>query len=156
MHSTVRQRLILAIIIGTLLGATIARAEDATVLRELQYRPGCKACTLDLAMPKDRGSAPRPAIVVIHGGGWIEGDKSSFSTVDKRAPANILDFAGAGFVAVTINYRLAGEAPFPAALDDCRCAVRWLRRTPPSITSTSIISAPGATRPAATWPCCWP
>ena len=70
---------------------------------------------------------PRPAIVVIHGGGWIEGDKSSFASREHGVPGNIVDFAALGFVAVTINYRLAGEAPFPAALDDCKCAVRWLR-----------------------------
>src|SRR5262249_26648594 len=37
------------------------------------------------------------------------------------------DFARLGFVAVTINYRLSREAPFPAGLEDCKCAVRWLR-----------------------------
>src|SRR2546428_4029743 len=93
---------------------TRAAADDVAVLRDLRYRPGSvQACTLDLAMPTERGQSPRPAIVVIHGGGWLEGDKSSFSTTEKRAPANILDFAKAGFVAVTINYRLSGEAPFP-------------------------------------------
>ena len=70
---------------------------------------------------------PRPAIVVIHGGGWIEGDKSSFASREHGVPGNIVDFAAQGFVAVTINYRLAAEAPFPAALEDCKCAVRWLR-----------------------------
>ena len=76
-------------------------------------------------MPTEHGEPLRPAIVVIHGGGWLEGDKSSFSTL--KTPGNILGFAKLGFVAVTINYRLSGEAPYPAALDDCRCAVRWLR-----------------------------
>jgi acetyl esterase/lipase len=99
---------------------------DVTMQRDIRYREGAsKQWTLDLAMPKERGEKSRPAIVVIHGGGWLEGDKSSFST--NRTPGNILDFARLGFVAVTINYRLSGEAPFPAALADCRCAVRWLR-----------------------------
>ena len=101
---------------------------QVTVLRELRYREGpSTAWTLDLAMPILRGATPRPAIVVIHGGGWIEGDKSSFSTPANRVPGNIIDFARLGFVAMTINYRLSGEAPFPAALDDVRTAVRWLR-----------------------------
>jgi acetyl esterase/lipase len=100
-------------------------ADDITLLPNLQYREGVRACTLDLAMPKKASDKPRPAIVVIHGGGWLEGDKSSFATT--KTPGNILDFAKLGFVAVTINFRLSGEAPFPAALDDCRCAVRWLR-----------------------------
>ena len=65
--------------------------------------------------------------MVIHGGGWIEGDKSSFASREHGVPGNIVDFAALGFVAVTINYRLSGEAPFPAALEDCKNAVRWLR-----------------------------
>ena len=101
---------------------------DVTIVRNIRYRDGeSKSWVLDLAMPREKASQPRPAIVVIHGGGWIEGDKSSFSTTEKRMPGNIIDFARLGFVAVTINYRLSGEAPYPAALDDCRCAVRWLR-----------------------------
>lgn len=102
--------------------------EEIVLLRELRYREGnVRNWTLDLAMPKSDAGKPRPAIVVIHGGGWIEGDKSSFSTPKNPPPGNIMDFAKLGFVAVTINYRLAKEAPFPAALHDCKCAVRWLR-----------------------------
>jgi acetyl esterase/lipase len=101
---------------------------DIAIYRELRYREGAiKACTLDLAMPKTVPDKPLPAIVVIHGGGWLEGDKSSFSTTNNPPPGNIMDFATLGFVALTINYRMSGEAPFPAALDDCRCAIRWLR-----------------------------
>jgi acetyl esterase/lipase len=114
---------------GSALAAEPRLAEtEITLLRELPYREGAsKQWTLDLAMPKERGRTPRAAIVVIHGGGWLEGDKSSFSTVANRTPGNVIDFARLGFVAITINYRLSGEAPFPAALADCRCAVRWLR-----------------------------
>ena len=83
---------------------------------------------MDLALPKARGNRLRPAIIVIHGGGWREGDKSSFSTVKDRVPGNIIDFAEHGFVAATINYRLSLEAPYPAALEDCRAALRWLRQ----------------------------
>jgi acetyl esterase/lipase len=78
-------------------------------------------------MPKAPATAPRPAIVVIHGGGWLEGSRSSFSYPPKQPPGNIFDLAHLGFVAVTIDYRLSGEATYPAGLDDCRCAVRWLR-----------------------------
>src|SRR5579871_2501560 len=100
--------------------------EGVTFLQNIPYREGgIRHCQLDLAMPSERGERPRAAIVVIHGGGWLEGDKSSFSTL--KTPGNILGFAKLGFVAVTINYRLSTEAPYPAALDDCRCAVRWLR-----------------------------
>jgi acetyl esterase/lipase len=107
--------------------AADAEVDGVRVHYNLQYREGGKPCMLDLAAPVAAAPTPRPVIVVIHGGGWIEGDKSSFSTTENRNPASIIDFARLGFVAATINYRLSREAPFPAALDDCRCAVRWLR-----------------------------
>lgn len=98
------------------------------VIRDIAYREGTsRQWKLDLAMKKGKTAAPRPAIVVIHGGGWIEGDKSSFASREQGVPGNIVDFAALGFVAMTINYRLAAEARYPAALEDCKCAVRWLR-----------------------------
>jgi acetyl esterase/lipase len=103
-------------------------APKVTIHRELHYRegPGVR-WRLDLAEPNDRSGKPRPAVVVIHGGGWVEGDKFSFTLGGHEAPANIEGFAELGFVAASINYRLAKDAPFPAALEDCKCAVRWLR-----------------------------
>ncbi len=102
-------------------------SSEITVLHDLTYSPGTsKQCKLDLAFAKGDLTA-RPAILVIHGGGWIEGDKSSFASREHGVPGNIVDFAALGFVAATMNYRLAGEAPYPAALEDCQCAVRWLR-----------------------------
>ena len=102
--------------------------DDIVVLRDVPYRDGpSRHWRLDLAMKQDLTGKPRPGIVVVHGGGWIDGDKSSFVFKDRTSPANIVDFAKLGFVAVMINYRLSTEAPFPAALEDCKCAVRWLR-----------------------------
>ena len=74
---------------------------------------------LDLFAPKATGKA-RPAIVVVHGGGWLKGDKSKF-----RALAIAL--AAKGYVTAAIEYRLGGEAKFPAAIYDCNAAVRFLR-----------------------------
>lgn len=99
--------------------------DNVVLLSNLRYRDGFRACVLDLALPKGHTDRPRPAVIVIHGGGWIEGDKSSFDV--QRTPGNIIDFAAAGFVAASVNYRLSGEAPFPAGLHDCQAAVRWLR-----------------------------
>jgi acetyl esterase/lipase len=105
-----------------------AASDDIVVYRDLSYREGgSRNWKLDLAMKKVSPGKPRPGIVVIHGGGWIEGDKSSFSTANGDVPGNIQHFAKLGFVAVTVNYRLSSEAPFPAALEDCKTAVRWLR-----------------------------
>lgn len=102
--------------------------EGVVLVRDVRYRDGDSAAwRLDLARPSQPSPTPRPAMIVIHGGGWIEGDKSSFSTPANPPPANVFDFAKLGFVAATVNYRLSNEAAFPAALHDCKCAVRWLR-----------------------------
>lgn len=61
-----------------------------------------------------------PGIVVVHGGGWVKGDKTKF-----RALA--IELANRGYVTMAIEYRLAGEAKFPAAMHDCQAAVRYLR-----------------------------
>jgi pectinesterase len=74
---------------------------------------------LDLHRPKER-SGPLPAVVCIHGGGWRNGDRGSQTAVAQALAAN-------GYVAVTITYRLRDEAIFPAAIQDCKAAVRWLR-----------------------------
>jgi acetyl esterase/lipase len=84
------------------------------------------AVVLDLfephAAPNDGDSAKRPGAVIIHGGGWVNGDKT------KPKFVNMAKFmVELGLVAININYRLAGEAPAPAALEDCKCAIRWLR-----------------------------
>ncbi|HUU26791.1 MAG TPA: alpha/beta hydrolase [archaeon] len=72
---------------------------------------------LDIAYATDSDSAA-PAIVHIHGGAWRTGRKSA-----DRA----LGFARAGFVGVSINYRLSGVAQFPAGVYDCKRAIRWVR-----------------------------
>jgi acetyl esterase/lipase len=74
---------------------------------------------LDLAMPAGK-DGPFPAIVCIHGGGWVGGDRRQMSQT-----LGVL--AARGYVAVSPDYRLAPGHPFPAAIEDCKCAVRWLR-----------------------------
>lgn len=74
---------------------------------------------LDVHRPKERRK-PLPAVVCIHGGGWRNGDRGSQTAVAQTLAAN-------GYVAVTITYRLRDEAIFPAAIQDCKAAVRWLR-----------------------------
>ena len=61
-----------------------------------------------------------PAIVCIHGGGWQKGSK-----INHRNVAQAL--AARGFVTASISYRLSGEAQFPAHIQDCKAAVRFLR-----------------------------
>lgn len=74
---------------------------------------------LDLAMPKE-GEGPFPAIVCIHGGGWIGGEREQM-----RQTIEVL--AGRGYVAISPDYRTAPHHRFPAQIEDCKSAVRWLR-----------------------------
>src|SRR5262249_43324299 len=101
--------------------------DDVVVQSNIAYSDVSPACTLDLAMPKAPATAPRPAIVVIHGGGWLAGSRRSFSYPPKQPPGKTFGPAHLGYVGVTMDYGLSGEATSPAGLDDCRCAVRWLR-----------------------------
>ncbi len=89
---------------------------------DLVYRDGNPMWKLDLAMPAAPSDKPRPAIVFVHGGGWRGGDKRAGYFLQ-----GALDYAAKGYVCVSVNYRLTGEAPFPACVQDVRCAVRWLR-----------------------------
>jgi acetyl esterase/lipase len=63
---------------------------------------------------------PAPAVVLVHGGGWMNGDPS-------QAAGHGLHFARRGIATVSISYRLAPAHPFPAALDDVRRGLRWVR-----------------------------
>jgi acetyl esterase/lipase len=72
-------------------------------------------------LPKDDGKSLRPAVIVIHGGAWRGGDKK-----DMRILAEPL--AQRGYVVAAINYRLAPKWSYPAQLDDCQRAIRWLRK----------------------------
>ena len=73
----------------------------------------------DLYLPK--GSGPFPGVIYLHGGGWRNGNRSQL-----RRQATLM--AKHGFVGMAIEYRLAPAHPYPAALDDAKDAVRWLRR----------------------------
>jgi acetyl esterase/lipase len=75
---------------------------------------------MDVFVPRSRIRRPTPAVLWLHGGGWERGDKNGSSG------ARFL--ASAGFVTASIYYRLSGEAKFPADIEDCKCAVRYLRK----------------------------
>ncbi len=62
------------------------------------------------------------AVVFIHGGGWVGGDKS-----EARATFLFQDMLRANFLVVSVNYRLAPEHKFPAQIEDVKCAIRFLR-----------------------------
>jgi acetyl esterase len=76
------------------------------------------ALVADIAHPK--GSGPFPAILSVHGGRWYGGHKNDASAIK---PA---EWAGFGFFAMTIDYRLRDCTPAPACYQDMQCAIRWI------------------------------
>lgn len=97
-----------------------AQEKEVQVEQGLVYgKAGTTELKLNLAMPKE-GDGPFPAIVCIHGGGWRGGKRESLNDVTHL-------FARKGYVAVTVSYRLVPDAKFPAQIQDCKAAVRWLR-----------------------------
>lgn len=97
--------------------------EDVQLVEDISYREGSsEKWKLDLFLPKTQADNPRAAIVFIHGGGWRSGDKGGGQW--RSLP---IDYAQKGYVCISVNYRLTGEAPFPACIEDCKNAVRWLR-----------------------------
>ena len=92
------------------------------VVRDLEYVPGGhERNRLDLYLP-EKAARPLPVILWVHGGGWTNGDKA-------RGPAQ--DFATNGFAVAAINYRFSQHAIFPAQIQDCKAAIRWLRANAP-------------------------
>jgi acetyl esterase/lipase len=92
--------------------------EGVKILRDLEYgRVGQKKLLLDLYLPeKHEGLAP--LIIWVHGGAWLAGDKTH--CLARRMTKR-------GYAVASINYRLSSEAIFPAQIEDCKAAVRWLR-----------------------------
>jgi acetyl esterase/lipase len=91
--------------------------EGTQVSRDLRYGPHEQRNTLDLYVPK--ASSPLPLIIWVHGGAWQGGSK------DGNNPA--MPFLKNGYAVASINYRLSQHAVFPAQIEDCKAAVRFLR-----------------------------
>lgn len=83
-------------------------------------RPADVPLHVDLALPNGQGDGPFPAVLCLHGGGWVGGDR-------KQMARTIETLAKRGYVAAAADYRLAPAHPFPACVEDCKAAVRWLR-----------------------------
>lgn len=81
--------------------------------------PDGESLALNIARPKAE-SGLRPAVLCIHGGGFRAGKRESYDAL-------CIKLAEKGFVAATVTYRLAPQHQFPAAVHDCKAAVRWLR-----------------------------
>jgi acetyl esterase/lipase len=90
----------------------------AKVQRDLVYATvDGRKLHLDLYLPA-KAEKPLPLVLWVHGGAWLGGSKNS-------VPPN--DLLEHGFAIAAVQYRLSGQATFPAAIQDCKAAVRWLR-----------------------------
>lgn len=120
----------LVILTGCAVAMTARAAEPALVIadgftfdQDVAYGQVSSKQRLDILYPS-KLKGLHPAVLYIHGGGWGAGDKAD----DPGMMMDMLNgFAKDGCVALSINYRLSGEAPFPAAVEDCKLAIRWLR-----------------------------
>jgi acetyl esterase/lipase len=96
-----------------------AAAQDIVVENDVEFsNPDNQRLVLDLARPK--GDGPFPAILCIHGGGFRAGDRHGYDGLVKQLAAR-------GYVAATVEYRLAPKFQFPAQVYDVKAAVRWMR-----------------------------
>jgi acetyl esterase/lipase len=99
-------------------GPAPALAQD---YKDLVYATTSPAQKLDLYLPTT-GSPPYPVLIWIHGGGWISGDKAEF-----RNSNRLSELRKRGYAVASINYRLSGEAIFPAQIQDVKASIRWIK-----------------------------
>ena len=100
--------------------ATIDMNTVSKVFKDIPYANISTRNKLDIYLPAT-GNGPYPVVMNIHGGAFMRGDKGDYKL---NAPAAAL---ARGYAVVSINYRLSGEAPMPAAIYDAKAAIRWVK-----------------------------
>ncbi|MCR9245185.1 MAG: alpha/beta hydrolase [bacterium] len=117
----------LAVALGLLAALSTAQKRATTTaiesFRDERYSTAARAPArnrLDLYLPKDRATRP-PLVMFVHGGSWIAGGKDRHRRLGER-------LARRGIATAVINYRLSPIAKFPAHVEDCATAFRWLRK----------------------------
>ncbi len=98
----------------------LPQTTNKTIHQNLVYASGSNSQKLDLYLPETGGAFP--LVIWIHGGGWQSGDKAQFANTTMFKA-----LISRGYAVASINYRLSGEAKFPAQIYDVKSAVRWLR-----------------------------
>ena len=95
--------------------------EEVAVRRGVEFgKGGGRPLLLDLYSPTNKQGKPRAGLIFIHGGAWRGGKRSDYHYYGVK-------FAEKGYEVATIEYRLLREAGYPAAVEDSKCAVRWMR-----------------------------
>ncbi|HEX3314378.1 MAG TPA: alpha/beta hydrolase [Gemmataceae bacterium] len=111
-------------LVASLLAATTVVAQNLPTKPSLERgvafgTGGGMPLKLDLCRPV-KGTKPYPVVVCIHGGAWETGDRTAHY-------GTIQNLARAGYFAVSVDYRLAPKYPWPAQIEDVKCAIRFLR-----------------------------
>ena len=101
-------------------GGTNTFASVAPTYSDLAYASLSDAQKLDLYIPE--GAGPFPLVIMVHGGGFMFGDKA-----DGAGLTGVDQLLANGYAVASINYRLSGEAQYPAQIQDAKAAVRFLR-----------------------------
>ena len=90
--------------------------------RNITYRKiGTRELKLEAFYPKEKGTVPRVAVLIIHGGGWRSGNRTQHHPLAQK-------LANLGYVCFTPEYRLSTEALFPASIYDIKEVIRWVRK----------------------------
>lgn len=117
------RNLLLPFMLLLILTVSAQEKRKITVTENIAYRTDVGESTvLDLAQPLFGPQQDRPAILIIHGGGWSAGSKN-----DMVYRTLMIDYAMKGYVVCNMNYRLVQEAPMPACIEDVRYAIRWMK-----------------------------
>ena len=105
----------------------VAFPGGVTGLPDLTYETlsGYRPMKLDLYLQPASFAGPRPFVMYIHGGGWANGIPRTAAVFDNW-PDVLASFAARGYVTASVSYRFQNEAPFPAAIQDVKAAIRWL------------------------------
>jgi len=100
----------------------MAAAQGIKISRDLEFaKIGDRSMLLDLYVPEGN-DGPYPLIIWVYGGSW-----QSAQPPRKDCPPHMIGLTEEGYAAASISYRFSHEAPFPAQIEDCKAAVRWLR-----------------------------
>ena len=102
-------------------GGSSTFASVAPTYKDLAYATISETQKLDLYIPTS-GDGPFPVIIMVHGGGFMFGDKA-----DGGGLTGVDQLLAAGYAVASLNYRLSGEAIYPAQIYDAKAAVRFLR-----------------------------
>ncbi len=106
---------------NSLILSNVMAQTDIVYSTVVGYRP----LRLDLyALVNDK--TPKPLIIFVHGGGWTTGNKRATANFENW-PKVLASLSKNGYIVVAVEYRLSGEAPFPAAIQDVKTAIRFLK-----------------------------